>query len=81
MFGLYDYDLTEKQNYDFQQWREKQRKCEEQRKRRDAHMIMSMRQPDILEKERKYFNQWVQEQQRRGEVVKKKIYSFKKFRE
>jgi hypothetical protein len=79
MFGLVgsDYDLTEKQTYDFQQWREKQRKCEEQRKRRDAHMLMSMKRPDMLDNERKYLNQWVQEQQRRGEVIKKRTFNFR----
>jgi hypothetical protein len=29
-----DYDLTPKQNYEFQQWRERQRKCEEERKKK-----------------------------------------------
>jgi hypothetical protein len=51
MFGTLlncDYDLTEKQNYDFQQWREIQRKFEEQKKRREAHMIMSMKQPSLI---------------------------------
>jgi hypothetical protein len=80
MFGLFDYDLTEKQKYDFQQWREKQRKCEEQKKRTGTYKLISMKPPsgfDMLEKEQKYLNQWIREQERRGEVVKKKIYSFR----
>jgi hypothetical protein len=42
MFGalsIYDYDLTSKQNHDFQQWRERQRKLEEERRQKDVFMI------------------------------------------
>jgi hypothetical protein len=30
----YGYDLTKKQNHDFQQWRERQSKCEEERRKK-----------------------------------------------
>jgi hypothetical protein len=43
------YDLTQKQNHKFQQWRERQRKCEEEKRKKDVFMIMSMKLHDIFD--------------------------------
>jgi predicted aldo/keto reductase-like oxidoreductase len=71
--SIYDYDLTQKQNYCFQQWRERQRKCEEKKRKKDAFMIVSMKPTsgmDLLRKEQNYFDKWIQEQEIKGEVFK-----------
>jgi hypothetical protein len=81
MFGgllNYDYDLTQNQNHDFQQWKERQRKCEEEKRRKQPFMIMSMKPPsafDMFDKEQKYFDKYIREQERKGEVVKIKSKS------
>jgi hypothetical protein len=82
MLGLssYGYDLTEKQKYDFQQWKERQMKSEEEKRRKQPFMLMGMRGPtlsDIFDKEKKYFDRWIQEQKEKGVVFKVKTYGKK----
>jgi hypothetical protein len=74
------YDLTQKQNHDFQQWKERQMKSEEEKRRKQPFMLMSMSMRpdfDIFNKERKYFDRWIQEQKKKGEVFKVKTYGKK----
>jgi hypothetical protein len=73
--GLFnsDYDLTPKQNYEFQQWRERKKKCEEERRRKQPFILMSMRPPTIFDRmkmEQNYFDKLIQELERKGEVFK-----------
>jgi hypothetical protein len=71
------YDLTEKQKYDFQQWKERQIKSEEESRRKQGFMVMSMRPESVLEKEQKYFNRWIEQQKKKGEVFKRLTYGKK----
>jgi predicted RNA-binding protein with RPS1 domain len=71
MFGLSGYDLTPKQNHDFQHWKERQMKYEEESRRKQPFMLMSMRPEFGFEKEEKYFNRWIEQQKKKGEVFKK----------
>jgi hypothetical protein len=74
------YDLTQKQNHDFQQWKERQKKCEEEKRRKQLFMLMSMRAlttSDFFGNEQKYFNRWIQEQKEKDEVFKIKTYGKK----
>jgi hypothetical protein len=78
--GFIGYDLTQKQNRDFQQWKERQRKCEEESRRKQPFIIMSIKPPsasDMFNKEQKYFDKWIQEQKKKGELFKIKTYGKK----
>jgi hypothetical protein len=75
--SLSGYDLTEKQKYDFQQWKERQMKSEEESRRKQPFMLMSMRPEFGIEKEQKYFNRWIEQQKKKGVVFKKLTYGKK----
>jgi hypothetical protein len=53
--------------------RERKRKCEEERRKKDTFMVMSMKQPrifDTLKKEQNYFDNWIRDQERKGDGFK-----------
>jgi hypothetical protein len=77
MFELSGNDLTEKQKYDFLQWKERQMKSEEEGRRKQSFMLMSMRPMFGIEKEQKYFNRWIEQQKKKGEVFKRLTYGRK----
>jgi hypothetical protein len=70
MFLVKRYILTEKQIYDFQQWMERKRKCEEERRKNDAFMVIPPSEFDMWKKEQNYLNKWTEEQMEKGEVFK-----------
>jgi hypothetical protein len=70
MFLVNRYSLTEKQKYDFQQWKKIQRKSEEERRKKRQFMIIPLSESDMWQKEQNYLNKWTEEQKEKGEVFK-----------
>jgi hypothetical protein len=71
MFLVNRYSLTEKQKYDFQQWRKKEEKKYEE-ERRKKFLIIPFSESDMWKKEQDYLNKWIEEQKEKGEVFKLK---------
>jgi hypothetical protein len=52
MFGkpsIYNYDLTKKQNDNYQKWRDKQEKNEIEKVKKNQGMLISIKMPDIFD--------------------------------